>query len=280
VETALCPELWQTEVDLHQFEQVIMNLALNARDAMPSGGTLILETSNTHLDDHYCFTHPHAEPGDYVALRVSDTGIGMDAKTLMHIFEPFFTTKGPGEGTGLGLSTVYGIVQQSRGVIDVQSQPGAGTTLTVYLPRANRPALDPAPHAPQSAVHGGHETILVVEDEAALRGLAHRVLHGLGYDVLVASEASEALDVVRERRGQIDLLVTDVVLPGGMQGPDLVANILALHPGLPVLYMSGYPRDTMMESGRLDGGVEFLQKPFAPAILVEAVRRVLAGAPT
>ncbi len=269
------PALGHAEIDVHQFEQVLMNLALNARDAMPAGGRLTLETANVELDREFGRTHPEATPGRYVMLAVSDTGIGMDEATLSHVFEPFFTTKAPGEGTGLGLATAYGIVKQSRGYIFVRSEPGRGTTFRIYLPLvALRETAEPVVlpgHMPSS----GSEKIMVVEDESALRSLIERVLTGVGYEVICFGSADEALIVLEQGRIEVDLLLTDVVLPGVLQGKDLVDMVQVSRPELLVLYMSGYTRDAIVHSGRLDEGVNFLEKPFTPEALARMVREVL-----
>jgi PAS domain S-box-containing protein len=270
------PALAMTELDVNQFEQVLMNLALNARDAMPAGGRLTIGTGNVELDRGYCKTHPDVQPGPYVMLSVSDTGVGMDAETKTHIFEPFFTTKPMGEGTGLGLSSVYGIVKQSGGSIGVYSEPGLGTTFKVYLPQASRPAPLAMPSASAPPSSSCEETILVVEDEESLRSLVARILGGLGYTVLLAATATEALEIVQESESPVDLLLTDVVLPGGMQGNDLARSVLRFWPDLPVLYMSGYARDAIVHAGRLDEGVNYLEKPFTPDSLAAKVREVLA----
>jgi len=269
------PELSLVEVDVHQFEQVIINLALNARDAMSPGGRLTLETANRELDEKFCRTHPGATPGPYVMLSVSDTGVGMDADTIEHVFEPFFTTKAPGEGTGLGLATVYGIIKQSNGSIFAESEAGKGTNFTIYLPQVTAHAAEEIPAATARAQVGGTETILLVEDEVSLRNLVERVLGDLGYRVLVAGTATEALNVAGETDGPLDLLLTDVVLPGDKQGNDLARDLLSLGPDLTVLYMSGYPRNAIVHAGRLDEGVNFLEKPFTPEALARMVRAVL-----
>jgi signal transduction histidine kinase len=267
--------LAKSELDINQFEQVIMNLALNARDASPLGGRLTIETHNVELGEEYCRSHPEAVPGDHVMLSVSDTGVGMDEDTMSRIFEPFFTTKAPGEGTGLGLSTVYGIVRQSDGSIDVTSTPGEGTTFRVYLPTASKSATRTDTQvAVASAVPGG-ETILVVEDEPALRRLVERVLSGLGYHVLTAGTANEAVAAALDAK--IDLLLTDVVLPGSMQGNDLAELLAGQARAMSVLYMSGYPRDAIVHAGRLDKGVHYLEKPFTPDALAKKVGEVLTG---
>jgi two-component system cell cycle sensor histidine kinase/response regulator CckA len=249
----------------------LMNLAVNARDAMPVGGRLTIETGNVVLDEDYCLKHADATPQPTVMLAVSDTGIGMDEATRSRVFEPFFTTKPPGAGTGLGLSTVYGIVRQSGGSVTVYSEPGRGTTFKVYLPRVSAKGHPvPQPSVLRSAV-GGHETVLVVEDEKALRELTAQVLAGVGYRVYAAGSADEALALVAGEYIEIDVLLTDVVLPGAMQGNDLGEMLAARLPGLPVLYMSGYTRNAILHAGRRN----FLEKPFTPTGLTQALRRVI-----
>lgn len=268
-------DLGLVEVDVAQLEQVVMNLAVNARDAMPEGGRLTLETANVELDSEYCASHPEAVPGKYVMLSISDTGVGIDREILPHIFEPFFTTKPPGKGTGLGLSTVYGIVRQSGGIINVYSEPGQGTSFKIYLPRIEAEVERPAAPAAPALRPGGAETVLVVEDEDSLRDLINRVLSGLDYRVIIAGSGREALELVKAMEQPPDLLLTDVVLPGGMQGNQLAEELRAAHPGLRVLFMSGYTRNAIVHAGRLDEGVNFLQKPFTPDKLAAAVREVL-----
>jgi PAS domain S-box-containing protein len=276
----LDPDLGLVEVDINQFEQVLVNLALNARDAMPIGGALTLETKNVELDQEYCLRHAEARPGPCVMLAVSDTGVGMDEETKSHIFEPFFTTKEPGKGTGLGLATVYGIVKQSDGNIFVYSEPGAGSTFKLYLPRVDKPAKKRvrSPRLPGSVA--GNETVLVVEDETAVRELVRRVLGQLGYTVLTAGSADEALTFLEKADSPIDLLLTDVVLPGSLQGNELARAASAFWPRLPVLYMSGYTRDAIVHSGRLDEGVNYLEKPFTPDQLAGRVREVIDSQPS
>jgi two-component system cell cycle sensor histidine kinase/response regulator CckA len=275
VRVIVSPDLGLVKGDRSQMEQVIMNLAINARDAMPKGGSLTLELRNVELDDHSTAASPELEPGPYVLLAISDTGTGMDTETMKSIFEPFFTTKEPGKGTGLGLSTVYGIVHQSDGAIDVDSEPGRGTTFRIYLPRV---AGFAANRSPLSGIHraaiAGSETVLVVEDEAAIRQLASLVLRRAGYEVLVAVDPAEAERIVVSHPGPIHLLLTDVVMPG-MRGPDLAERACKNRPDIRVLYMSGYSQDAISHRGVLDAGMELLQKPFTPARLTEKVREVL-----
>jgi CheY-like chemotaxis protein len=273
--THLDPDIEHVAVDVHQFEHVVINLALNARDAMSNGGRLLLETMDVELDEDYCLKHADASPGRYVMLSVLDTGAGMDDNTKSHMFEPFFTTKGPGQGTGLGLSTVYGIVRQSGGTIEVLSEAGKGTELRVYLPRICRPPeIIPEPLSPAPHIHGA-ETILVVEDEDALRALVVRVLRGLGYEVFSAGDAEEALGLMTTHGAAVDLLLTDVILRGPMQGNDLVRILEPAWPDLRILYMSGYSRDTIIHSGRVNPGVNLLEKPFTPESLAAKLRDTL-----
>ncbi len=271
----LDPELGSTEMDPSQLEQVIMNLAINARDAMPSGGKLDLGTANIELDEDFCWLNPDCAPGPHVVLTVSDTGTGMDEETLSHVFEPFFTTKGPGEGTGLGLSTVYGIVRQSGGCVLIESETGKGTSFRIYFPRVvYQPEESPIIVAPR-ALATAHEVVLVVEDEPAVRALVTRVLTNEGYVVFAASDPSQALALLEEKDRWIDLLLTDVVLPRGLQGDGLAQEALALRPGLPVLFMSGHPRESLVHERGLAAGVNYLSKPFTPDSLSCKVREVL-----
>jgi len=322
IEMVIVPalDLPPVEVDVHQFERVLVNLALNARDAMPTGGRLVIETASVELSEAYCRLHPGAKPGPHVMLSVSDTGIGMDAQTMSHIFEPFFTTKPPGEGSGLGLSTVYGIVRQSGGVIFVYSEVGRGTTFKIYLPAAGKPATtatavnpsSPTSQSPKTAnpstrgiapppvaatvrplvsempipenslslsAWAGKETVLVVKDDPNLRDLVIRVLTELGYQVLAASTSSEAVAAAQAATHMPDLVLTDVVLPGGMLGNELVQELKVICPQVRVIYMSGYTRNAVVHGGRLDPGVNFLEKPFTPQTLAQTLRRVLDETP-
>jgi two-component system cell cycle sensor histidine kinase/response regulator CckA len=242
---------------------------------MPRGGRLSIATANRDLDEIFARAHPSVEPGRHVMIRMSDTGHGMDEETRSHIFEPFFTTKPLGRGTGLGLSTVYGIVKQSGGTVWASSAPGEGSTFCVYLPAADAEAapLVLQPTASATTLDAGTETILVVEDEPSVRSLVARVLRRQGYRVFEASEAAEALDLLADPP-HIDLLLTDVVLPG-MGGPELAAMVQQVAPRLKVLFMSGYTRDAAILSGRVGPGVTLLEKPFTPASLARQVREVL-----
>ena len=269
------PDLGNVEADVHQFEQVIMNLAVNARDAMVSGGRLTLETANVELGEEYCRTHPEVVPGSYIMLSVSDTGVGMDEATCERVFEPFFTTKAPGQGTGLGLATVYGIVRQSHGSISVYSEPSKGTSFKVYLPLAAQSGIPAEIVIPPCESARGSETVMVVEDEAALRSLVERILGGAGYTTLAFGTAIEALGALERGEYPIDLLLTDVMLSGALQGDDLARAVRAARPDLSILFMSGYPRNAVVHAGRLDEGVNFLEKPFTPEALVTTVRTVL-----
>ena len=263
------------KVDRAQMEQVLMNLAVNARDAMPGGGRLVITTANVALDGTRASALDAVGPGECVAVSVRDTGHGMDAATQARIFEPFFTTKEVGKGTGLGLATVHGIVSQSGGCVVVQSEIGRGTTFTIYLPRF-RGAAPPAPAAPEAAPRGSGETILLVEDEEELRRVVQDVLGAYGYQVLAAQHAAEALELVGREAAAIDLLLTDVVMPG-MSGPALAARLAGLWPGLRVLYMSGYADDAVLERGVETDAEAFLPKPFTNREIVRKVHEVLAA---
>jgi PAS domain S-box-containing protein len=269
--------LWPVRADSGQIEQVIMNLAVNARDAMPSGGKLTLETSNVTLDEDYARYHAPLRPGDYVMIAISDTGIGMDSETQSHIFEPFFTTKGP-KGTGLGLSTVYGIIKQSGGFIWVYSEVGKGTTFKIYMPRVAATGETVIVQADGNrearAVEPGTETILVVEDEANLRYLARQYLEKQGYRVIEAADGAVAMQIAVAHEGVIHLLLTDVIMPG-MNGRELAQRISEIRPNVKVLYMSGYTENVVGHNGTLDAGVRLLQKPFNLRDLKSIVREVL-----
>jgi PAS domain S-box-containing protein len=275
--TTVCArELGRVRADPGQVEQVLLNLVVNARDAMPAGGALTLETANVTLGDDYAAKHPLVAPGEYVVVSVSDTGVGMDAATLAQIFEPFFTTKGPGKGTGLGLATCYGIVKQNGGSISVYSEVGKGTVFRIYLPRLWEAASSRERPAPTAAV-GGSETVLVVEDNDIVRRLAVRVLAASGYQVLEAGDGAEALRVYAAQQGRIALVITDVVLPG-MSGKELADKLRQARPDQKILYTSGYSENTIAHQGVVDAGVHFLPKPYLPSALIEKIRAVLDGA--
>ena len=274
------PALGQVKVDPGQIEQVIMNLAVNARDAMPNGGQLTIQTSNVHLSEDYAQRHVAAVAGNYVMLSISDNGCGMDLGTKDRIFEPFFTTKGTGKGTGLGLSTVYGIVNQSGGNIWVYSEVGKGTTFKIYLPRVDEPRDGGFAHGDSTPAPYGTETILLVEDEEQVRRIAHDMLEIQGYHVLVAVDGEEALAIGRQHEGEIDLMITDVVMPQ-MGGRESVERLSPLRPRMKVLYMSGYTDDAIVRHGLIDEQLQFIEKPFTADALARKVRMVLdSGART
>jgi CheY-like chemotaxis protein len=272
----LSPNIGAIRADPGQIEQVIMNLAVNARDAMPKGGRLTIETRNVTIGKTSRLDAVDLEPGAYVLLTVRDTGHGMDAETRSHLFEPFFTTKEKGKGTGLGLSTVYGIVKQSKGGIVVESVLGKGTAFKIYFPLIHQegPGAIGATDAVDSA--HGRETILLVEDEPAVRGLVHETLRLHGYTVLEARHGIEALMTVAKHTGPIHLLLTDVVMPQ-MSGPEVAEKLHSIRPEIKVLYMSGYPDHPVFEHGGVSRGTSFLPKPFTPNVLAKKVREVLDG---
>jgi len=272
--TRLSPELCLVSMDIGQLEQVIVNLAVNARDAISNAGTIAIETARVDLDETDATVHLELPPGPYVRLAMSDTGVGMPPEIIARIFEPFFTTKPQGVGTGLGLATIYGIVKQNHGDVSVSSEPGKGSTFTIHVPRVDAP-IDTEKEAVQAAARSGVETILLVEDDVQVRALAKTVLVRKGYVVIEAANAEEALRLVTHRRtGDIDLLLTDVVMPG-MSGRQLVERVSEQYRGLKVLYMSGYTDDAIVHYGVLHSSVAFLRKPFTPATLANAVRAVL-----
>jgi two-component system cell cycle sensor histidine kinase/response regulator CckA len=270
----LKPDLGQIKADPGQIEQVLLNLIVNARDAMPRGGKITIETSNTELDQSYARNHVYVVPGPYVMLAVSDTGTGIDAATQKRIFEPFFTTKEVGKGTGLGLSTAYGIVKQSSGYIWVYSEVGKGTAFKVYLPRIDHANERETATAYSQEAPRGHETILLVEDEKQLRELAKHILEENGYTVIVAENGVDGLRICQGFSGFIDLLIADVVMPL-MSGRELAEKLIRLRPQMKVLYISGYTDDSVVRHGVLEHHASFLQKPFTSVSLAHKVRNVL-----
>jgi PAS domain S-box-containing protein len=281
IEMAFLPgaNLDHVKADPGQLEQVLLNLVVNARDAMPNGGRLTIETSNVELDRNYAAKHTSVEQGPYVMLAVTDTGCGMDAETQSHIFEPFFTTKEPGKGTGLGLATVYGVVKQSGGYVYVYSEVGQGTTFKIYMPKVAE-EIEKIPYEAQpTKLPAATETILFVEDEQSVRELVRDYLAGAGYQVLEAQDGIQALDVAAAHNGPIHLLITDVVMPH-LSGRELAARLASERRDLKLLFISGYTDDTVVRHGVLEGGMAFLQKPFNLKALAQKIRDVLAGQPT
>lgn len=275
MEAVLAPRLWTVQVDQNQLENAIINLAVNARDAMPEGGKLTIETANTHLDRSYVAQHPELAPGQYVVVCISDTGSGMDRETVGKAVEPFFTTKEVGKGTGLGLSMVYGFIKQSGGHLRIYSEVGEGTTVKMYFPRATEEAVVELETLQLNAQGGRNELILICEDDEDVRAYTAEVLRDLGYRILEAADGPSALRLLAEHRGQVDLLFTDVVLPGGMTGAVLAKEAQSLQPRLRTLFTTGYARNAIVHHGRLDPGVELLTKPFSYADLAARVREIL-----
>jgi PAS domain S-box-containing protein len=267
-------QLGTIRADASQMEQVIMNLAVNSRDAMPTGGKLLIGTRNCDLDHSYTASHPLMKPGSYVLLDVTDTGTGMDEETQAHIFEPFFTTKEKGKGTGLGLATVYGIVKQSGGFIWVYSEPGKGTSFKIYLPRVNETEVHVGAPKPSAEIPAGTETVLLTEDEQDVREIAREFLESGGYKVIEAKHGTEAITIAAEHRGKIDLLVTDMVMPG-MTGQELAVRLQREHPGLSVVFMSGYSEHAANEMANADPSVRLMTKPFSRGAILRTVREIL-----
>jgi two-component system, cell cycle sensor histidine kinase and response regulator CckA len=268
------PGLQTVKADAGQIEQVIMNLVINAREAMPTGGKLTLETANVSFDQESVDRYPELKAGDYVMLAITDTGAGLSEQAKAHLFEPFFTTKGVGQGTGLGLSTCYGIIKQSGGHISVYSEPGRGTSFKIYLPQVQQPAA-PLGRLPAPALPRGTETILLVEDDPALREMAGTCLTRLGYKVWAAANGAEALNLKQQRNvGHIDLLFTDIVMPH-LNGRDLADRVHSLHPHIRILFTSAYAENAAIHQGLLGKGMLFLQKPYTPSSLAHKLREVL-----
>jgi CheY-like chemotaxis protein len=277
-ETVLADSLWTSFVDPNELEHSLLNLAINARDAMPGGGKLTIETSNSHLDDANAAAEHDVDAGEYVVISVVDTGRGMSRAVLESAFDPFFTTKEPGQGTGLGLSQVYGFAKQSGGNCTISSKPGIGTTVRLYLPRHFGPAdaIVEKPKPVDTDPERG-DTILVVEDDEDVRAFVVGLLSDLGYEVLPASDGKSALQAL-DMHPEIRLLFTDCALPGGMDGREVAEEARRRHPGLKLLYTTGYTRDAIVRQGRLDPGVELIVKPFSAAVLAEKIRQILGTA--
>ncbi len=271
--SSLAADLHAVLIDPGQLEQILINLAVNARDAMPEGGMLRIDTANVDIDEHYAASRPELSPGPYVRLRVSDTGVGMSPETVQRAFDPFFTTKPPGQGTGLGLATVYGIIQQAGGRCQVYSEPNIGTAFTVVLPATERGA-SPVERQDDSPPRRGEETILLVEDEPALREVTRRMLAAAGYRVIVAANGPEALEAAGAHAGPIDLLLSDVVMPH-MPGPQLAERLLAQRPSMRVLLMSGFAQPILDSGGHLDAGMTLIEKPFSGPVLLAKVAQIL-----
>jgi CheY-like chemotaxis protein len=276
--TVLEANLGHVMADPGRMEQVIMNLAANARDAMPRGGKLTIETANVDLDENYAARYASVPPGPYVMLAVSDAGLGMDKETLSRLSEPFFTTKDVGKGTGLGLSTVYGIVKQSGGDIRVYSERGRGTTFKIFLPRIEQAVAEAGTEEVSTKTLTGSETVLVVEDEESVRTLICLILRRKGYTVLEAPGGGDALELCRKHGGTIHLVITDVVMPR-LSGPELAGKLAGLRPDVKVLYVSGYTERASLRVGVVEPGAAFLQKPFAAGALARKVREILDGTP-
>ncbi len=272
---SLGPDTGNIRADPNHIEQAIVNLAVNSRDAMPSGGRIIIETANVQIDETYARTHMGVKPGEFVMIAISDTGHGMDSATRQNIFEPFFTTKQRGKGTGLGLATVYGMVKQSGGDIWVYSEPGQGTTFKLYFPRVAEPVATGAVTETEQPRHEHGGTLMLVEDETQVRELEARMLRQLGYTVLAAANGEEAIAVCRDHPGEISLLVTDVVMPN-MSGKQVADALLSSRPDLRVLYLSGYTENTVVNHGVLDSNVDFLSKPFSREALARKIHEILS----
>jgi CheY-like chemotaxis protein len=266
--------LWPVEADSTELETAILNLAVNARDAMPDGGKLTIEANNSYLDEEYCRQNPDVRPGQYVQISVSDTGTGMSGEVLARAFEPFFTTKDSGQGTGLGLSQVYGFVKQSGGHVKIYSEVGEGTTVKIYLARFTAGAPDEETPEPQIVNHSSGECVLLVEDDDDVRNYLAETLHSANYKVIVAANGEKAVEAMDSYSGKIDLLLTDVVMPG-MNGRRLAEQAITRRPDMKVLFMTGYSRNAIVHQGRLDPGVELVQKPITGEHLTVKIRAML-----
>jgi CheY-like chemotaxis protein len=269
--------LWTVEVDASELESTLLNLALNARDAMPDGGKLTVETSNAYLDDEYCRVHDGIKPGQYVLVAVSDSGVGMPAATIERAFDPFFTTKDTGKGTGLGLSQVYGFVKQSGGHVKIYSEPGEGTTVKLYLPRFHGEEPAAPPEEPAGSDRGQGETILVVEDDDGVRQYAAEILRDLNYQVIEAKDSAAALRLLDADK-KFDLLLTDVVVPG-KNGRQLADEVKRRRPDAKIVFMTGYSRNAIVHQGRLDPGTELISKPLIEGVVARKIRQVLDAPP-
>jgi CheY-like chemotaxis protein len=267
--------LWPVRIDPSQVDQLLANLCVNARDAISGVGTVTLQLANQVVDAGFCADHPDATPGDYVVLVVKDTGAGMTKEVMSHLFEPFFTTKKLGQGTGLGLATIYGIVTQNGGFVQVQSAPGEGATFTLYLPRTTQTNSQAPFSEPEAPLRRGNETILFVEDEDTILRVGQRLLENLGYRVLAAAKPGDALRLAEEHAGQVQLLLTDVIMPE-MNGQELAQRLLALQPDLRVVFISGYTANIIAPHGVLPDGAHFVQKPFTTRTLADMVRKALS----
>jgi len=274
LETVMDPELGSVKVDPGQFEQILVNLSVNARDAMPEGGKLLIETQNAFLDKTYTLHHPYVIPGPHVMLTVTDTGHGMTTEVKRHIFEPFFTTKPKGRGAGLGLATIYGIVKQAKGSVEVYSEENVGTIFKIYLPRVDEAPEKIAKDVTRQELPTGTETILLVEDEPIVRDLAIKLLKRLGYHVLHAENGGEALLLAEKYTETIHLLLTDVIMPG-MNGRQLSERVKLIHPEMKVLFTSGYTENVIVHHGMVEQGIQFIGKPYSPIALAKKIREIL-----
>lgn len=272
--TVLDPKLSPVKTDPTQIEIALLNLAVNARDAMPNGGKMTIETANVILDEDYAQKNAEVKPGQYVMLAVSDTGHGIDEETQLHLFEPFFTTKPKGKGTGLGLSTVYGIVRQSHGHISFYTEMDKGTTFKIYLPRVEDEAVPETKTKQSDFTTKGWETILLVEDEEAVRNTTREILKLFGYNIIEANDGLAALDVIANYKEKIHMVLTDVVMPR-MNGSELAARLTKILPNIRILFMSGYTDDAIIHHGVLEEGINFIEKPFTPDALAKKIREVL-----